>query len=106
MLNGHRWILALIIVALVVGLIAVAFRAHSAPPEVCADTKALVAIMKQQHNETEAAYGLMPSGKLLRLFASADGKTWTVIFTSAEGLSCLIASGADWTAVGQAGRGL
>lgn len=98
-MNGHRLILALIIVALIGGIIAVAFRAHSASPEICADTKALVAVMRQQHGEDEAAYGLMPSGKLLRLFASADGKTWTIVFSSAEGLSCLIASGADWTAV-------
>ncbi len=104
-MNGHRWILALIIVALVAGLIAVAFRAHSAQPDICADTAAMVAVLKSQHQETEAAYGLMPSGRLLRVFLSDEGH-WTVMFSSPEGLSCLIANGVNWSVVAEKGQAL
>ncbi len=36
------------------------------------------------------------SGALVELLTTKDGTTWTIILTSPQGRSCLIASGEGW----------
>ena len=36
------------------------------------------------------------NGRLVELLTAKDGLTWTIILTSPQGVSCLIASGDGW----------
>ncbi len=56
-------------------------------------------IVKQLGNayaEAPVAIGLTQNGNMIELFTTGDGSTWTMVVTSPDGLSRVIASGASW----------
>ena len=63
---------------------------------VCLEHDKLAKTLDGRYSEKPVAAGLDSAGKLLEIFASADGATWTVIMTSPEGTSCVIAAGEQW----------
>ena len=42
------------------------------------------------------SYGLASNGKLVEVFSSDDGSTWTIVLTAPGGVSCIIAAGKYW----------
>jgi hypothetical protein len=65
----------------------------AAPP--CEARSKLIEQLAQKYKETSVAMGLA-NGKLLEVLTNATGDTWTIIVTSPEGLSCLVATGEGW----------
>ena len=55
------------------------------------------------YGEVPVAAGLNDQGNLVELLISADGATWTVMISSPAGVSCLAASGENWTPVERQG---
>jgi hypothetical protein len=43
--------------------------------------------------------GMISTGVLLEVFASAKGESWTAVVTTPRGMSCLLASGENWTGI-------
>src|ERR671919_860797 len=70
-------------------------RADSA----CASHEAVSKQLEQRHAEVPVAMGLAASGKLLQVFASADGASWTVVLIEPDGTNCIAASGRYWQTV-------
>ena len=62
----------------------------------CIDRQVIEEVLKQRFAEKQAGIGLAEDGRLLEVFSSPDGRTWTLIATSAAGLSCVITSGRTW----------
>jgi hypothetical protein len=55
--------------------------------------------LASQYRETEIGTGMIGEGTaLLMLFASPDGKTWTILQLSPQGVACVAAAGTDWDA--------
>jgi len=52
--------------------------------------------LKEKYDERPLAFGLNRDGRLLELFATPDGKTWTLLITNPRGLSCVVTSGENW----------
>jgi hypothetical protein len=52
--------------------------------------------LADRYKETPIALGLASNGNLLEVFSSDSGATWTIIVTSPDGTSCLVAAGQDW----------
>ena len=71
--------------------------ARAEPP--CASHEAVSKQLEQRHAEVPVAMGLAASGKLLQVFASADGASWTVVLIEPDGTSCIAASGQYWQTV-------
>lgn len=63
---------------------------------VCASHEAVSKQLEQRYAEAPIAMGLANSGKLVQVFASADGVSWTVVLTEPDGTSCIAASGRYW----------
>ena len=42
------------------------------------------------------AVGVTNKGALVEVLTSADGGTWTIIVTTPQGMSCLVAAGEGW----------
>ena len=56
-------------------------------------------IVKQLGNayaEAPVAIGLTGNGSVIELFTTGDGSTWTIVITSPDGLSRVVASGESW----------
>lgn len=65
----------------------------------CASHEAVSKQLEQRYAEAPIAMGLANSGKLIQVFASADGGSWTVVVTEPDGTSCIAASGRYWQTV-------
>ncbi len=48
--------------------------------------------------EAPIAMGVSSNGRLIEVLSTQDGDTWTLIITSPDGNSCMIASGQGWRA--------
>ncbi len=56
----------------------------------------IVAQLAGQYQERPVAIGISDNGRLLQVLSSADGATWTVIVTTPQGISCVLATGQSW----------
>lgn len=52
--------------------------------------------LAEKYKETPIASGITASGALVEIFSTSDGRTWTMIITAPNGLSCLVGSGEAW----------
>lgn len=59
----------------------------------------LTAQLKALYREDPAAIGLSESGRLMEVFASPDGRTWTIVMTTPDGLACIMAAGKNWDVI-------
>jgi hypothetical protein len=64
-------------------------------PSVCTERDALLSQLAHRYGEVPVAIGVA-NGRLVELLTAKDGLTWTIILTSPQGVSCLIASGDGW----------
>ncbi len=79
-------------------ILAVALALISAPATaqmVCSDRDKFLELLGDQHAEAPVAMGLASNGTVLEVLASTK-RTWTIILTKPNGLSCVVAAGEAW----------
>ena len=81
----------LIALALVVGQCAPAYA-----QTICLPRAEFAETAARRFQETVVALGLTSTGRLLEVYASTNGETWTLVITTPEGMSCLAISGEAW----------
>ncbi len=64
----------------------------------CDQRDNIVKWLAVKYKEAPIASGVSSQGSLIEVLSTHDGETWTVIVTSPNGNSCLIASGQGWRA--------
>ncbi len=64
----------------------------------CGQRDKVVELLAEKYKETPIATGVSSNGSLIEVLSTHDGDTWTLIVTSSDGNSCLIASGQGWRA--------
>lgn len=65
----------------------------------CTDHDKVASLLENKHDETPVSLGLASSGKLVQVFSTEDGATWTLVLTEPDGTSCVVASGRYWQTV-------
>ncbi len=60
------------------------------------DHSALSSMLGQRFAEMSVARGLSANGRMVEIYATDDGATWTMVITTPEGQSCVVASGEAW----------
>ena len=55
-----------------------------------------VAEVAREFQETLAGFGILSDKRVIAVFASPRGATFTVVFTTSEGITCPIGSGNNW----------
>jgi hypothetical protein len=85
----------LAIPAALLGAAAVA-ASSAAEAAQCGPRADMVAVLAKTYHEQPTAIGLSSTGRLLEIMVRADGRSWTLITTSPEGLSCVIDAGGEW----------
>lgn len=83
----------LAIVATVALLVATAAAAH---PQLCGPRSVLAGKLVSRYSETMAGIGLASNGAVFELWRSGQRDSWTVLFTTPDGISCVVATGTDW----------
>ncbi len=66
-----------------------------AQENVCGKREDIVKRLERAYQESNTGMGMASNGRLVELFTSETG-TWTLMFTSPNGVSCLIAAGTNW----------
>jgi hypothetical protein len=62
----------------------------------CADRQDLVDQLVSGYGEEFAGGGLQNARHIIEVWASDEEGTWTILMTTADGKSCVMASGTDW----------
>jgi hypothetical protein len=76
-----------------------AFAFGAAPADAQSKCKARDSVIKllgDKYQEAPVAIGVTSNGKLVEVLSSDTGETWTILITSPEGVSCLVAAGEGW----------
>lgn len=71
---------------------------QSSPPA-CLPHADMVAVLARGHDEHPAGAGAAAGNVAFILFVSRDSATWTLVIRRGQ-VSCIAASGADWSALG------
>ncbi len=61
------------------------------------DHSELSSMLGQWLAEMSVARGLSANGRMVEIYATDDGTTWTMVVTTPEGQSSVVASGEAWT---------
>ncbi len=65
----------------------------------CSAHDRMLALLESEYREVPVAVGLNNSGGLVEVLTTGDGATWSIIVTTPQGMSCLVAAGEGWRAV-------
>lgn len=63
---------------------------------VCATRADIVKSLQQEFQEAPSAMGMSDNGAVIEVLAARDGKTWTILMTTPDGTSCVVATGEMW----------
>ncbi len=63
---------------------------------VCDKRDNILELLAQKYEETPIAVAITSDGRLLEVLSPKDGTTWTIIMSTPDGTSCILASGEEW----------
>lgn len=67
----------------------------------CAPREIVVKRLGSKYGEKRQSIGLNNSQTVMEVFASLETGTWTILVTSTDGITCLVASGQAFEAVAE-----
>ena len=59
----------------------------------CGPRAGIVKNLIEKHNEAPVVIALSGTGHIMEVFSSPNGETWTILMTSANNTTCLMAEG-------------
>lgn len=62
----------------------------------CADRDIVTSTLEKKFGESPVGAGLDGETELYEIWQSDEGDSWTILMTTADGLTCVLASGTDW----------
>jgi len=62
----------------------------------CGPHDEAVAQLAEKFHESSKSQAITGAGTLLEVFRTEDGSTWTIVVTTPQGMSCVVAAGKDW----------
>jgi hypothetical protein len=62
----------------------------------CHNASEIAKQLSSKYEEAPVAFGLQSNGNLLQVYASTQKDTWTVVSTTPNGMSCIVAAGKKW----------
>lgn len=69
--------------------------ASAAQPQ-CNDRAHVLELLAKKYKEAPIAAGVTNSGGLVEVLSDGRGGSWTIIVTTPQGMSCLVAAGDGW----------
>ncbi len=62
----------------------------------CNSRGQVLELLSETYSEAPVAVGVTNNGGLVEVLSTGDGNTWSIIITSPQGMSCLVAAGEGW----------
>lgn len=82
-------------IVLILGMM-LGFGTSARAQTVCMAHTDLANHLDSRFSEAPIAIGLANDNRLVEVFSSGDGSTWTMVLTKPDGMSCVMATGEDW----------
>lgn len=67
----------------------------------CTERSSVLNHLSSRYSETPVAMGVANNGGMIEILSSKSGKSWTIILTMPNGMTCMIAAGENWEALPQ-----
>jgi hypothetical protein len=84
------------IAALAACLFPLAMTTPALAEQQCDTREAMLDTLAEEYGEVPVAVGEHANGDTIELVSKSDGDTWSLVVTSEEGWSCLLAAGESW----------
>lgn len=88
---------AIVLAAATVALLASAEHSTAQAQIACGDRQAIANLLKTHYAEVPTGIGLGQDGRVFELFSAPEGASWSVVATSPQGRSCILAAGRSWS---------
>jgi len=91
--------------AIGVGLVGLGTAVFSTPASAqpqCDQRENVLQLLSKKYKESPVAVGVTNNGGLVEVLSTDQGATWSIIVTTPNGMSCLVAAGEGWRDVEQA----
>ncbi len=62
----------------------------------CAPHQALALALEASFGEQRVSVGALDSDRVLELWTTENGATWTLLAVNVEGMACIVATGTGW----------
>lgn len=89
------------ILALSAGLALVSNSTAATAQPQCDQRDSVLKVLQQKYKEAPVALGVTHNGGLVEVLSTGNGTTWSIIVTTPQGMSCLVAAGEGWRAMDQ-----
>ncbi len=83
-------------VLLIIAATFILFAANATAQVPCYQRERIVTLLAAKYKEVPVAIGVNLKGDLVEVLSSEHGHTWTIIFTTPEGVSCVVTAGDGW----------
>ena len=97
--DGPMKVAATVLISATVAIAAVGSAAPASAQGLCMPREKIVEMLDARYAEAPVARGLDSGGRLIEVFSSTDGATWSLLLTAPDGISCLMAEGHGWFAL-------
>jgi hypothetical protein len=88
-------VLRLAVIALIV-LASMGVPGAASAQQLCAEHADVVKQLDARHAEAPVAFGITANGGVIEVFSTGDGSTWTMVLTTPDGTTCMLAAGEAW----------
>jgi len=84
--------------ALVVSTVSLMLWGQSAAAQqpACTERMEVLKHLSAEYSESPVAMGVANNGGVIEILSSKKGKSWTIILTMPNGMTCMIAAGENW----------
>ncbi len=79
----------------------IALTATEATASLCGPHDKLKAEIRQKFKETARLLLVQPNGAILEIFTADEGRTWTVLNVTPQGIACIMGAGTGFIPVKQ-----
>ncbi len=62
----------------------------------CDQRDSVLQLLSKKYKEAPVAIGVTNTGGLVEVLSTGSGSTWSIIVTTPNGMSCLVAAGEGW----------
>ena len=83
-------------VALLIYAVILAFTPANAAGRVCGERAKMTKFLMKRYKETPRAMGVASSGKSVMEIYTSEKGSWTVLMTTAKGVTCIMGAGHSW----------
>lgn len=71
----------------------------SAQQPACTERTDVLNHLSSEYSEAPVAMGIANNGGVIEILSSKTGKSWTIILTMPNGMTCMIAAGENWESI-------